>query len=112
MPPKKKPVVKKSAKKKSPPPPPPPPLALAAEPEVILVPCLPEPVARNIVRGCLPSAANDAQTLGILFPLPGRRNAFCNCVKEAALAAGMNPVPPIPCDAATTIGDVVGALKC
>jgi len=75
------------------------------------VPCLPVDQATGIVFGCLGKPVRLDQTLGQLFPLATARGGFCRCVSTAARQAGVGD-PQVPCQATTTVGEVIQSISC
>jgi hypothetical protein len=75
--------------------------------------CLDQEVATELVFSCIPNGAVPPETLlGTLFGDAARRG-FCGCVFAKATAAGATiGTGDIPCAAANTVADVIGAISC
>ena len=78
-----------------------------ASPEVTRE-CVDLPDAENIVFNCAGGPIDIDTKLGDLFPLPDRREQFCQCVADNAEV----PRPRIPCGAGTRLRDVIQAIAC
>jgi hypothetical protein len=86
------------------------PRSFLAEAAAPTKPCLPLPQAVSLVRSC--SGTDDglplSTPLGQIFPSPGGRASFCQCVADGVPTDRSD----IPCGAGTTLQDVVDAIAC
>jgi hypothetical protein len=85
-----------------------------AQPEFVATEagCLDRATSENLVFSCTGFGQVDVDTkLGDLFPAPVVRRGFCGCVLVKAKAAGVD-VDSVPCNADSTIEDVIESLSC
>lgn len=73
--------------------------------------CLDMENAIDLVESCIGGSTLKLSTaLSDFLPTDSARRLFCERVKQAAAEAGCTL--PFPCDANTTLGDIVDALSC